>query len=283
MSWLFSQALVAEYSQATCWAGAPCAQLSVMPTQHKFWHNGKTMEASSLSRFGLTCAALTEDRGADLLTWFREASRARTSALPARAPALTVSAADCGTTWRGSLARFDPASATWKTAQPSLLGDSDECSVTWPRSGMTAGGLCWELPTLAPPHQRDRLWLVAADADRARQLQPEGRQPDERRRTGDSHSQDADTLRPRLPAPWPESLGAYRRLTGRSAPAGSWWPAEPDLVRVVHGLPARMERIACLGNAQVPVCAATAWRMLTGGVRNTHNARLSRQGGADDA
>jgi hypothetical protein len=151
MSWLFSQALVAEYSQATCWAGAPCAQLSVMPTQHKFWRNDKAMEPCDLSRFGLTCAALTEDRGADLLTWFQGASRARTLAWPAKAQALTESAAGCGSTWRGSLARFDPASATWRTAQPSLLGDSEECSVIWPRSGMTAGGLCWELPTLAPP------------------------------------------------------------------------------------------------------------------------------------
>ena len=151
MSWLFSQALVAEYSQATCWAGAPCAQLSVMPTQHKFWRNDKTVEPCDLSRFGLTCAALTEDRGADLLTWFLGASLARTSALPAEAQASTAPAAGCGATWRGSLARFDHASATWRTAQPSLLGDSDECSVIWPRSGMTAGGQCWELPTLTPP------------------------------------------------------------------------------------------------------------------------------------
>ena len=71
MSWLFSQALVAEYSQGTAWDGEPCAQLNVMPTQHKFWRNDKTLEPSDLSRFGLTCAALTEDRGADLLTWFR--------------------------------------------------------------------------------------------------------------------------------------------------------------------------------------------------------------------
>ena len=151
MSWLFSQALVAEYSRATCWDGAPSAPLSVMPTQHKFWRNDKTLEPSALSRFGLTCAALTEDRGADLLTWFREASLARTSALPAEAQALMAHAAECGDTWRGSLARFDPGSCTWRTAQPSLLGDSEECSVTWPRSGMTAAGQCWELPTLVPP------------------------------------------------------------------------------------------------------------------------------------
>jgi hypothetical protein len=151
MSWLFSQALVAEYSQATCWAGAPCAQLSVMPTPHKFWRNDKTVEPSDLSRFGLTCAALTDDRGEDLLTWFRGASLARTSALPAEVLALKALAAACGATWRGSLAKFDPASCTWRTAQPSLLADSEDCSVIWPRSGMTAGGQCWELPTLARP------------------------------------------------------------------------------------------------------------------------------------
>lgn len=150
MSWLYSQALVAEYSQATCWDGAPSAPLSVMPTPHKFWRNDKTVEPSDLSRFGLTCAPLTGDRGADLLTWFREAFLARTSALRAKALALMAHAAACGPIWRASLARFDPASATWRTAQPSLLGDSEECSVTWPRSGMTAGGQCWELTMLAP-------------------------------------------------------------------------------------------------------------------------------------
>lgn len=150
MSWLFSQALVAEYSQATCWDGAPSAPLSVMPTQHKFWRNDKTLEPSDLSRFGLTCAALTEDRGAALLTWFRVAFLARTSALPAKVQALTEPAAGCGRTWHGSLARFDRASSSWKTAQPSLLGDSEESSVTWPRSGMTVGGQCLELTILAP-------------------------------------------------------------------------------------------------------------------------------------
>lgn len=151
MSWLFSRALVEEYSQATCWAGAQSAQLSVMPTPHKFWRSDKTLEPCDLSRFGLTCAVLTEDRGADVLTWFRAGFPARTSALQAKAPALTESAAECGPTWRGSLARFDPATLSWRTAQQSLLADSDECSVIWPRSGMTAAGQCWELMKLAPP------------------------------------------------------------------------------------------------------------------------------------
>ena len=151
MSWLFSRALVAASSPATCSAGAPSAPLSVMPTQHKFWRNDKTMEPCDLSRFGLTCAVLTDDHGEAVLTWCLEASRARTSALPARAQALTAPAAECGATWRASWAKFDPSTSTWRTPQPSLLGDSDESSVTWPRSGMTADGQCWELPMSAPP------------------------------------------------------------------------------------------------------------------------------------
>lgn len=81
MSWLFSQALVAEYSAASCWDGAPFAPLSVMPTQHKLWRNDKPMAHSRFSQFGQTSVALTADHGEELLMWFREASLARTSPL----------------------------------------------------------------------------------------------------------------------------------------------------------------------------------------------------------
>ena len=33
---------------------------------------------------------------------------------------------------------------------------------------------------------------------------------------------------------------------------GSWWPTEPDVGRVAHGVPNRVDRIKCLGNAVVP-------------------------------
>jgi hypothetical protein len=32
----------------------------------------------------------------------------------------------------------------------------------------------------------------------------------------------------------------------------SWWPAEPGVGRVAHGIPNRVDRIKCLGNAVVP-------------------------------
>lgn len=79
MSWLFSQALVAGYSQAKCLDLKQSAQLNVMPTQHKFWHRGKTMEHSNHSRYGLTFQLLTEQFGEGILTWYRVDFLAKTS------------------------------------------------------------------------------------------------------------------------------------------------------------------------------------------------------------
>jgi hypothetical protein len=151
MSWLYSRALVEASLAATCSDGARSALSSGSPTPRAYLPPDRMTAFSRLSRFGMTFGPLTDDLGAELLTWFLAASRAKTSASPARAQASTESAPACGPTWRGSLAKFDPASCSWKTAQPSLLEDWAECSVTWPRSGMTAAGLCWELPTLEHP------------------------------------------------------------------------------------------------------------------------------------
>lgn len=149
MSWLFSRALVEEYSGASCSGGEPSAPLSVMPTQHRFGHSGKTMDALSLSQFGLTCAVLTEDLGRELLMLFLAAFRAKTSAAPARAQDSTANALASGAKWPGSLAKFDRDSFLWRTPQCSLFEDLEPCLETWPRWGLMHGGECWELPPLA--------------------------------------------------------------------------------------------------------------------------------------
>jgi DNA (cytosine-5)-methyltransferase 1 len=40
------------------------------------------------------------------------------------------------------------------------------------------------------------------------------------------------------------------------------WQTEPSLGRVVNGFPAAVDRLKAIGNGQVPLCAATAWRLL---------------------
>src|SRR5690606_36535837 len=101
------------------------------------------------SRFGMTFGPLTDDLGAELLTWFLEGSRARTSVSQDGATGSTASDPACGPKWRGSLARYDPDTRSWRTAQHSLLGGSDEFSETWPRWGTTVAGELYLLPTPA--------------------------------------------------------------------------------------------------------------------------------------
>lgn len=150
MSWLFSRALVEAFSPPNSSETEPCAQLNVMPTQHPFWRNDKTMEPSRLSRFGLTYAALTEGRGAELLMSFREAFPVRTSAPRELGRVLMAREAAYGARWFESFAKFDQHSSVWRTPHCSLLGDLELFSETWPRSGSMRNGTCFQRQTLAP-------------------------------------------------------------------------------------------------------------------------------------
>jgi len=141
--------LVEEFSAATSWDGAPSAPLSVMPTQHKFWRNDKTMDASQLSRFGLTCAVLTEDRGEALLTWFRADSRVRTYPLLAMAPESMASVQASGAKWHESSVKYDLDSSSWRTHRCLWDEALPWSSVTLPNWGMTRSGVVLQGPYMA--------------------------------------------------------------------------------------------------------------------------------------
>ena len=148
MSWLFSQALVEEYLAGNFSDGEQSAPLNGSHTQQAYCAPDKMTDFSRLSRFGMTFKPLTEIRGEELLTLFRAAFPVRTFPSQAEAQDLTESNPQCGITWRGWLAKFDPDSYSWKTAQCSFIEDSDESLATFPVSGMTRDGLLWVLLTL---------------------------------------------------------------------------------------------------------------------------------------
>ena len=149
MSWHFSRALVAAYSADTCSDGELSAPSSATPTPQAYCSPDRMTAVSRLSRFGMTFAPLTADRGEELLTWYLAGFPARTSALPERARASMALDRACGLKWHESLARFDPDACEWRTVQHSLFADLGESLVIWPRSGMTVGGGCWARPMLA--------------------------------------------------------------------------------------------------------------------------------------
>ncbi|EXB27467.1 putative cytosine-specific methyltransferase [Acinetobacter baumannii 1437282] len=151
MSWLFSQALVAEYSDRISWDVQQCAQLNVMPTPHKFWRNDKMMEFSRLSLFGLTLQLLTEDHGEELLTLFLADFHARTSHLPEKAQGLMENVQDFGQKWHELSVKFDLEKSGWKTHQCLFPEDLPESSVTLPKWGMTRTGHVFQHLTLGRP------------------------------------------------------------------------------------------------------------------------------------
>jgi hypothetical protein len=149
MSWLFSQVLVEEYLGDISSDGEQSVQSSGSPTQQAYCAPDKMTAFSRLSRFGMTYKPLTESRGEELLTLYREAFLVQTSVLRAEAQDSMENNHPCGITWRGWLAKFDPDSYSWKTAQCSFIEESGELLETFPASGMTANGRLWEQPMSA--------------------------------------------------------------------------------------------------------------------------------------
>jgi hypothetical protein len=148
MSWLFSQALVEEYSEVNCLDGEQSAPLNGNPTQQAYLSPDKMTAFSRLSRFGMTFKPLTEDLGEGLLTLYREAFRAKISQSQEVEMDLMESDQECGEKWHGLLAKFDPDSHLWRTVQCSLLEDLNESLQTLPQWGMTVDGELYLLPTL---------------------------------------------------------------------------------------------------------------------------------------
>ena len=146
MSWLYSRALVEEYSADRSSAGAPSAQSKLIPTRRAYCSPDRATVFCRLSRFGMMFGLLTEVHGAELLTWFLAGFPVRTSAQPEKPPGSKDRDPVSGPNSLASLARYDRGSRSWKTPQYSLLGDSESYSETWPRWGSMRDGACWELP-----------------------------------------------------------------------------------------------------------------------------------------
>ena len=151
MSWHCSQALVAEYSAACSSGGELFAPWSETPFAPDDSCSGRTKDTFHRSPFGTMYVPSTDGPGEALLTWFLAASRARTSAPPARAKGLRGSAPASGVRWRELSVRYDPASCTWRTHRSLWDEDLSACSLTLPKWGSMRDGVLWERPTLEHP------------------------------------------------------------------------------------------------------------------------------------
>lgn len=65
------------------------------------------------------------------------------------------------------------------------------------------------------------------------------------------------TLRPKR-----REKNGIRQANATCAHSRDWWDAEPNVGRVADGVVARVDRLKAIGNGQVPLCAATAFKLL---------------------
>ena len=270
MSWLFSQVLVEEYLGDISSDGEPSVQSSGSPTQQAYCAPDKMTAFSRLSRFGMTYKLLTESRGEELLTLYREAFLVQTSVLLAEAQDSMENNHPCGITWRGWLAKFDPDSYSWKTAQCSFIEESGELLETFPASGMTANGRLWEQPMLA-----HRISATASGLWRTPDTGGGGNKRTAQARQESSREWSAHPNQIGRPSEQSETLAhagqkdvqRQRKSSGirekRDTPSGTgWWALEPPLDRVAHGVAGRVDRLKAIGNGQVPEVARRAWEIL---------------------
>jgi DNA (cytosine-5)-methyltransferase 1 len=102
--------------------------------------------------------------------------------------------------------------------------------------GYDAVWTCFSAAEVGANHKRDRWWLLAYPMRLGRSKQGEHEQP----------------ISPAQEKDWKANYAQSR----------GWWGIEPDVGRVANGVPSRAHRLRALGNGQVPLQAATAFKLL---------------------
>ena len=142
------------------------------------------------------------------------------------------------------------------------LGEGSDTSPTWQKQTCQPEGSGEQYAELAHPERMG--WQKRTSERREPEEQKAPNQSDNCGQTSGAGEDVANTKRSGLER-WKDCGKQEVAWTrGGGAPIGhpDWWAVEPNVGRVAHGVAARMERIKAIGNGQVPLCAATAWRVL---------------------
>ena len=123
-------------------------------------------------------------------------------------------------------------------------------------------------------HNRERIWIVGKNTKQFRFL---SHSMHDRDRWGEQQSKSIEKKNQSIPNTTGIGLQGQRKheqsvnttqgknrqtikLEYGSTP--DFWSVEPNVGRVADGLAFRVDRLKAIGNGQVPLCAATAWKLL---------------------
>jgi len=127
----------------------------------------------------------------------------------------------------------------------------DDCLSDLESEGYSAGMVIIPACAVNAPHRRDRVWIVAYNPNDNRESCGTIKEIQEKNSNSPRICQDvADVSKQRLERQWKPS-----RSESTGLGQGSWWSTEPNVGRVAHGVPNRVDRLKALGNAIVPQVA----------------------------
>lgn len=147
--------------------------------------------------------------------------------------------------------------------------------------GFDAEWGCLSAGEIGAPHERDRLWILATDAncqrnavrgngqDNAEELAGRpvyvgGSQRDSGQGCAEGAGESAGAEIPDADSAQCERNERAKRIEAEHSDTWQYcrWPDEPNLPRVANGLAYRMDRLKAIGNGQVPRVAAAAFTEL---------------------
>ena len=115
--------------------------------------------------------------------------------------------------------------------------------------GYNARWCCLRASDVGAPHRRDRWWLLA-------DFNSESKRDNDRRKKQEKTWRSKPGI----------SIGEMGKPYEQEERARCSWWTESKFPRMVYGVPYRMDRKRALGNAQIPLQAATAFKILMGGL-----------------
>jgi len=120
-------------------------------------------------------------------------------------------------------------------------------------------------------HQRDRIWIVARNISYPKELLCDGSNNNsrislERKEESEFGNNSRSENVPNANVPQQQRGGVPIGVQQKYSFGcdSRWWEVEPNVGRVANGMDARVDRLKAIGNGQVPLCAAEAWRILSG-------------------
>jgi len=115
-------------------------------------------------------------------------------------------------------------------------------------------------------HLRKRLWIVAYSAGLKTRAGLCGDRSTGSRRGQSSHgSGESGEVSDALRVEFEPGARGWGIREGDSKQHIDWWTTEPALGRVAHGVANRVDRLAAIGNGQVPAVVRAAWTLMKTG------------------